>query len=112
MIEKTTAFKCGNDIYSTLREAQANSIAMILLQELKRQELAGGIIASAESNETKLPDLAAALADAILTEKDQILDILTTTESSKPSARKIHGGSKKRTPKAQPAATVPAGGPL
>lgn len=36
------------------------------------------------------------IADTLFEQRDKVLDILTTTERSRPSARKINGGRKKR----------------
>lgn len=40
------------------------------------------------------------IAEQIIENRDEIVDVLTTTINSKPSARKINGGTKKRKPKA------------
>lgn len=42
--------------------------------------------------------------ETILKNRDRIVDLLTTTPTSKPKARKVNGGTKKRTPKPDAAA--------
>lgn len=44
------------------------------------------------------------VVEVILKNRDKIVDLLTTTKTSKPRARKINGASKKRTPKPDAAA--------
>lgn len=46
------------------------------------------------------------MADVILKHADAIMDILSTTDSSRPLARRSNGGKKKRTPKAPEAPPV------
>lgn len=48
------------------------------------------------------------IADTLFEQRDKILDILTTTERSRPSARKINGGRKKRAAQAAQAVTAEA----
>jgi len=42
------------------------------------------------------------LANWILDNAAEVTDILTTNSTSKPAARRLHGGRKNRTPKTQP----------
>lgn len=74
MIERTNAFKVGDKSFLTLVDAQRYE-----LEELATQ-LSGGPV----------------VADWILANKTRILDILTTTNTSKPRARKVNGGTKRR----------------
>ncbi len=61
-----------------------------------------GVIEEAQQHELELmfgrdtPATASALAAALLQNADKIVDILTTTKSSKPKARRINGGTKVR----------------
>lgn len=48
---------------------------------------------------------AEAVIQALLTNRDKVIDLLTTTPSSKAKARRVNGGTKKRTPK--PAGNAP-----
>lgn len=81
MIEFTKSFKCSDGtIVATLEEAQQNELANILAEE-------GMDAVSGQAD---------AAADAVLKAKERVLDILTTTATSKPKARKINGGTKKR----------------
>jgi hypothetical protein len=74
MIERTHAYKVGDQSFLTLEDAQRF--------EMKR--LVQG-----------LPD-PEQLVQWMFDNKDQVLDILTTTTNSKPRARKVHGGTKNR----------------
>ncbi|MES2366989.1 MAG: hypothetical protein V4563_14030 [Pseudomonadota bacterium] len=88
MITKTQSFSTSDGkMFQTLEEAQAHSIALLVVSAIR-------------DSENKSPDEASlAVANIIVVSKDQLLDILTTTAKSKPSARKINGGTKKRAPK-------------
>lgn len=78
MIEFAKSYKASDGkCYGTLREAQVVEISK-LMKELPN---------SATSNE---------IAERLLDEKDAVIDILTTTDTSRPKARRINGGSKKR----------------
>lgn len=82
MIEFTKGFKASdNKVYGSLQEAQ-NAEIRILVEE---SDSAPGTVWNATE-----------IAGFILDYQDKIMDILTTTESSKPKARKINGGTKKR----------------
>lgn len=83
MIEKATAFKDSNGcIYPTLEEAQRAEISSIL------------------SGDETLSDIArqtyAHCAAVIVANQEKVIDILTTSESSRPKARKVNGGTKPR----------------
>jgi hypothetical protein len=79
MIEKTNAFKVGDQSFLTLEQAQKHEIRNLL--ELDPQ------IVTLDRKE---------IADWVVQYKDVIVDILTTSASSKPKARKINGGTKRR----------------
>jgi len=86
MILKINAYQTSTGkACSTLEEAQIEEITTILTG-------LGGRERSAEG--------AGNIATLIVEEKERILDILTTTTSSKPRARKINGGRKTRKPNA------------
>lgn len=82
MIEFTKAYVVGGQTFAELRDAQ---IAM----------LTGTLKTNVET------------ANALLDNAPAVVDCLTMTEKSKPSARKAHGGTKKRKA-AAPAATQEA----
>ena len=82
MIEKTSAFKVAGQSFLTLRDAQLYSLEGMGLGALKANEVAPWLIEN----------------------KDEVIDILTTTSKSLPKARKIHGGTKNR----KPVVTAPA----
>lgn len=82
MIEFTKSYKTSNgQVFGTIEEAQAHEIESLF-----------------NMNEVCLTS-SATLTQFILKNKDKMVDILTTTPNSKPKARAIHGGTKKRTPK-------------
>lgn len=71
--------------YPTLEAAQAAEIAALLVQ-------------NRDPNETDLSLFSC--ATLIVKLKAAVIDILTTSENSRPTARKLHGGAKKRRAKA------------
>ena len=86
MITKTAAFQTSdNKTHATLEDAQLHALEMLL----------GG-----EGGDK--------CARTVIAYADQVVDILTTTATSKPRARKVNGGTKKRTKSA--AGTGPAAG--
>lgn len=56
----------------------------------------------AQREEIQMIPTTSVVAEFILANKDKILDILTTTEASRPRARKVNGGTKTRKKTAQP----------
>jgi hypothetical protein len=78
MIEFTRAFKTASGVYGTLEEAQLAELAVLF----KDAESVG---VNPES-----------VAQLVLDNTDQIVNILTTTKDSRPKARKENGGTKKR----------------
>lgn len=83
MIERTNAFKVGDRSFLTLEDAQKYEIQQLFAAKVQDQPL--------ESDGVR-----EAFSKWILENREAILDILTTTKSSKPKARKIHGGTKVR----------------
>lgn len=75
MIERTQSFKVGDQSFLTLGEAQKYELGHLMPHAFNTVEI----------------------AIWILENKVAILDILTMTPTSKPKARKVHGGTKKRT---------------
>ena len=79
MIQFTKSYKTSDDqIFGTIEEAQIHEIETLLY-------------ANAVSK-TEVPSV----AKLMLTKKDMVIDILTMSPNSKPKARSIHGGTKKR----------------
>lgn len=76
MIERTNAFKVGDQSFLTLANAQKYELEKLL----KDTSFTSGEM----------------VAGWIVEQKVKILDILTTTSASKPKARKINGGAKPR----------------
>lgn len=75
MIEFTKSYKTADaQVFGSIEDAQVHEISAIL-----------GISSDISKN--------------IVSNKDKVMDILTTTSNSKPKARTIHGGTKKRNPK-------------
>jgi hypothetical protein len=79
MIERTSAFKVGDQSFLTLADAQRFELKELV----KPQNHPAGL---------SVGDF----IDVIMDNKVKILDILTTTSASKPKARKINGGAKPR----------------
>lgn len=79
MIERTNAFRVGTESFLTLEDAQRHELILLMTTMV-------GATQPIVSNVT----------DYILSNKVKILDILTTTQNSKPRARRINGGTKKR----------------
>jgi len=87
MIQKATSFKTDDgQMFNTIEEAQKHSLELLLAPALKT-----------------VPETNREIADAILSLREKVIDCLTMKPSSKPSARKINGGTRKRTPKVVPA---------
>lgn len=75
MIEFTKSYKTADgQVFGTIEEAQMHELGDAL-------KLSSDIISG------------------IMANKDIVIDILTMTPTSKPKARKVNGGTKKRTPK-------------
>lgn len=86
MIQKIQAYKSSDGTaHPTLEEAQH--------YELER------VIEGSMNGQGELGKTPANIAGTILKESDKIIDILTMKPNSLPKARKINGGTKKRTPK-------------
>lgn len=97
MIEFTKSFRTSDgSVFATLEEAQQREIARIL---------------ASDPDDAQRVDESMKLAGTILDNAEKIVDILTTTKSSKPSARKVNGGTKKRKP-ATPANVVAIDGTM
>ncbi len=77
--------------YASIEEAQ--KAALVELFDIENQPAESRTWSSLE------------IAEQIIEKREEIMDVLTTTINSKPSARKINGGTKKR--KAKPAAVAP-----
>lgn len=86
MIEFAKSYRVGPKVFATLEEAQAAS-----LLEIFEHILIGD--AKATINAQHLNPL---IAEVLIKERERVIDILSTTASSKPRARKINGGRKKR----------------
>lgn len=59
------------------------------------------------NNDAHVRGNAQLIAEWIVANKDKLVDVLTTTATSKPSARKINGGRKTRKDKAAQVAPLP-----
>jgi hypothetical protein len=89
MIEFTKAFLTSDSkTHSTLEEAKRHELDILWSEKIR----------SDEGLQSKT------VAEWLLENADKIVDILTTTASSKPRARKVNGGKKTRK------AAVPAQG--
>ena len=84
MIERTASFKTSDgDIFGTVQEAQIHELKLLL-------------------DSAPIDTIPARLVK----ESEKVIDILTTTSTSKARARSINGGKKSRKPK--PALVEPA----
>lgn len=91
MIKPTKSYKDSTGkIHATVEEAQAAEIVVLL-------KSVGGLS----------EDSAAIAAVGLVDAREKVIDILTTSEKSRPTARKINGGTRTRKPKAQQPELVP-----
>lgn len=82
MITFSKSYKTSdNQVFGSIEEAQLHEIETIIIK-----------FPLFENNSATVPEI----AKLIINNKDVIIDILTTTPNSKPKARAIHGGTKKR----------------
>ncbi len=85
MITKTKSYQTSDGkIFGSIPEAQAHEVRTLATAEFA-------------------PDVADKVAVWACANCDKLVDILTTKGSSKPAARAVNGGTKKRTPKPQSA---------
>jgi hypothetical protein len=86
MIQFTKSYKTGDgQIFGTIEEAQHHELVLALTKiQLPNGLPSKGVVS--------LEDVAA----LVLNGKDVLIDILTTTPNSKPKARSVNGGTKKR----------------
>lgn len=83
MIQFTKSYKTSdNQLFGSVEEAKIHELELV--------------IAKINPTHGVSPENVDAIATMIMNNKDIILDILTTTPNSKPKARAIHGGTKKR----------------
>ena len=86
MIEFTKSYKTvDGEVFASIEEAQQHELSVVFEKHPTLQQ-------------TGLPPepMNDWIAKMILDNKDAVMDILTTTPNSKPKARKINGGTKKR----------------
>ena len=89
MIEFTKSYKTADgQVFGAIEQAQIHELSVAFEKHPVLQA-------------TGLPSepLSDVIAKMVLENKDLVIDVLTTTPNSKPKARAIHGGTKKRTPK-------------
>lgn len=85
MIEKCQSFKTSDgSMHASIEAAQQHEIKEFLSQRFNGSDLD-----------------ADAVATALIKDKNSVVDILTMKATSKPSARKVNGGTKKRSPKTE-----------
>jgi hypothetical protein len=79
MIIKTHGFQSSDGtIHGSLPEAQKAELLALLTKAYNEDDIIGGV------------------ADHLVANQEKVIDILTMTPKSKPRARKINGGTKKR----------------
>lgn len=91
MIEFIRSYACTDgNVFAALERAQEHELILLLSPDI-------------EASLQQSPVLVA--AQAIVKNSDKVVDILTTTATSRPKARAIHGGKKPRktTPPVNPA---------
>lgn len=79
MIEKTLGYKVGQMFFPCIEDAQRRELEQLFEKANLPGDLRAGWIAA-----------------KVLEHQEKILDILTTTPTSKVRARKINGGTKRR----------------
>ena len=83
MIEFTKSYKTADgEVFATIDEAKRHELELAL--------------AKINLNGAPMSQLLGDVALLILTAQEDIIDILTMSPSSKPKARKLHGGTKNR----------------
>lgn len=87
MIEFTKSYKTTDGrVFGTIEEAQTHEIEELLNKSITNR---GG---SESWSKMNLNDWATLLIES----KESLINILTTTPNSKPKARRVNGGTKKR----------------
>lgn len=87
MIQKTNSFRTSDgSIYSTVEQAQRHELEVLVNEALT-------MATSDDVNDLSIP---MSISRVFLDKRSQVIDILTTTETSRPTARKLHGGRKKK----------------
>lgn len=82
MIEKTAAYKTSDgSTHLTLEQAQVHELDLLITE--------------------KCSDRLEKLPSVLVQCSDRVIDILSTTPTSKPRARRINGGTKKRAPRTE-----------
>ena len=100
MIEFTKSYKTSDGkLVETIDAAKQHELALVMANIIQDDD--------GNSKECSKDLYCEALAKVLLDNKDAIMDILTTTKNSKPKARAINGGTKKRTAKIVPLNTNP-----
>jgi hypothetical protein len=91
MIEFARSYKTADgQLHATIEAAQQHEVAAMLAANKDHT------ITEAESK---------SLAELIMRSRERLMDIFTTTDSSRPKARKINGGTRKRKSAPAPATT-------
>lgn len=86
MITRTPGFQVGDKFFTTVEAAQTAAIEVVFSEADKKHDC-------------QSPWMVDEIAHEIVSKRDKIIDILTTTATSKPKARAIHGGKKVRAAK-------------
>lgn len=94
MIAKTKAYISDGKVFPTLEAAQANELTSLIISNCVGTQM------------EKSLETVEFFVDVIMSDKDKIVDILTTKASSKPRARSINGGKKNRPAKTAQTAEV------
>lgn len=92
MITKTKSYQTEDGtVHATLQEAQLHEVSVLI----DKMFVADG------------PTLAKTdVAKFLVAEREKLVDILTTTEKSRPKTRAVNGGKRTRKPKSKPTDTA------
>lgn len=100
MIEKIAAYKSSDGkCVGSIEEVQRHELRILLTP---------GMIDGEKGTDQDRAALDTAV-HVIVENRDKVVDVLTTGPRSKPKARSVNGGTKKRTPKPAQAVVAPIG---
>jgi hypothetical protein len=86
MIEKTQAWIAGDKAFATLTEAQRYELEAVIGLTISHKPKGREISATEANCEYSMDEI----VNALLKQSEKIVDILTTSETSRPRARKVN----------------------
>ncbi len=94
MITFSKSYKTSDlKLFGSIEEAQSHEVDILLSTN---NEMIAELHSVLKVGSIGISDMFPILAKYIINNRDLFLDILTTTPNSKPKARAVHGGTKKR----------------